>query len=130
MEKPSYAIDRFDPLLRDLLNWGLAVTDDKSQGQSRWLLTDRAQKRLSELVRAQPRPATDRVVYLDHRCADCRQRLPTRLSEDVYLCDGCRTHRAELAPAEAALADPDRADPASFISDQRSRHRRPASQWR
>ena len=108
MEQRNFRIDRFDPLLRDLLAWGLVEKDDATD-EPVWRLHQRAQERLSELVRAASPLVSDRVVYLDHLCADCRQRRPTRLVDGSYVCDACQKVRLESAThgvATEAATDP------------------------
>lgn len=105
-EHANYSIDRFDPLLRDLLWWGLARrheadtatrgTDDPTgSGPVRWVLSEDAQRRLTELVPDVVKPDRERVLYLDRMCAGCHQRMPTRLTDGIFLCDACRLQRTE-----------------------------------
>jgi ribosomal protein L37AE/L43A len=89
--QPDYPIETFDSLLRDLVCWGL-VTRDEGTAEARWQLVPAAHRRLEELHPASP-PHAVAVVYLDHRCADCRQRGPTRIHEDSYLCQNCWADR-------------------------------------
>lgn len=113
VEPRNYRIDRFDPLLRDLLSWGLVHNGrddgdgdgtDSDPGAARWQLTDQAQQRLSELATRVAPPASDQVLYLDRLCAHCRQRLPTRLTEAGFLCDACRQRAAEPEPGPGAAS--------------------------
>lgn len=99
-ERP-YRIQNFDPLLRDLVAWGLVVRSE-NEGESSWQLVDVVQRRLSELTRNHGPIGLDQLVYLDHKCADCGARGLTRLVDDVYLCAVCFDRRAGgAAPAEA-----------------------------
>jgi hypothetical protein len=92
----SYPIDRFDALLRDLVTWGLVRRKDTENGPS-WQLVDAAERRLEELLRPGPPLVAEVVIYLDHRCVDCRRRVPTHLHGDAYLCDACWALRSEAA---------------------------------
>ena len=90
-EGRSYRIETFDPLLRDLVVWGLVVKTEAEAGL--WQLTDAAQRRLDEIAeRTRPLPP-DQLVYLDRLCADCRFRGRTRLCDGVYLCEECAQRR-------------------------------------
>jgi hypothetical protein len=89
----SYRIETFDPLLRDLATWGLVVRSGSS-AKPTWRLSTEAQHRLDELLRPAEPFAADRLVYLDHHCADCHQRGPTRLRGAEYVCDECAQRRA------------------------------------
>jgi hypothetical protein len=98
-EGRSYRIETFDPLLRDLVVWGLVMKTEAEVGL--WQLTDAAQRRLDEIAeRTRPLPP-DQLVYLDRLCADCRLRGRTRLCDGVYLCEECEKHRtAKVMDAE------------------------------
>lgn len=106
MGKEEIPIETFDALLRDLLAWDLVVPSDGDDGQA-WLLAERAQRRLGDLVTPRgPWPA-ERTVYLDRRCSDCGQRQLTRMRDGRHMCDAC--WQKELAqpqdnPTAAALA--------------------------
>ena len=101
MDQPRYRIDRFDPLLRDLLWWGLVRREESSESAGgpeapdggRWVLSEEAARRVTELATRVARPQTGQVLYLDRTCAECHQRVPTRLIEDLFLCDTCRQRR-------------------------------------
>lgn len=99
----SYPIERFDPLLRDLITWGLVGQEETEDGPS-WRLVDAAQRRLGELMRPDLPLVAEAVIYLDHRCADCYLRVPTHLREGSYLCDACWATRSEAA---ATLPSPE-----------------------
>ncbi len=94
--KRSYPIERFDPLLRDLVTWDLVNRGTRPHS---WKLTDAAQRRLEELVGWSAPVATEQMVYLDHRCADCQQHVRTRIHDGLYLCDGCAERRATPSAA-------------------------------
>lgn len=96
----DYPIETFDPLLRDLVCWGL-VTRQEGTTDTPWQLVPTAQQRLDELQPASaPRAAA--IVYLDHLCVGCHQRGPTRIHEDRYLCESCREERQGGATTVAA----------------------------
>jgi hypothetical protein len=112
MDQPHYPIDRFDPLLRDLLWWGLvrpgrppAGAGRSGAGTGHWVLSEEAQRRLTELAPRLSQPQTDRVLYLDRMCTECHQRVPTRLVDGLFLCDACR-RRAQAGPAPDPAPDP------------------------
>lgn len=95
MEQESpYRIQNFDPLLRDLIAWGLVVRTE-TDGESSWQLVDVVQRRLSELTRGNGPVGEHRLVYLDHKCADCNVRGLTRLVDGVYLCTSCFERRGQ-----------------------------------
>jgi hypothetical protein len=87
-----YPIETFDPLLRDLVGWGLVERPDSSPGTP-WQLVATAQQRLDELVSPTQVAGAGADVYLDRRCADCRQRGLTRLHGESYVCDTCWAER-------------------------------------
>ena len=88
---PDYPIERFDPLLRDLITWDLVV---KTRTSGQWLLSDSAEQRLDELVEWSSPVDSEQMVYFDHHCADCPGHIRTRLHGGLYLCDRCRELRA------------------------------------
>lgn len=88
------AIDAFDPLLRDLLTWGL-VTEVPGEEGPEWHLTANAQRRVSELVRFRGAPPAEHLVYLGRRCAVCGMRRLTRLRDRGYVCEDCTTESVE-----------------------------------
>lgn len=96
-EGRAYRIESFDPLLRDLVEWGLA-TRVETDGPASWQLSEHAQSRLNEIIRPVGPLALERLVYLDHLCADCHFRGRTRLHEGLYLCDECREQRLTEIP--------------------------------
>jgi hypothetical protein len=100
MERRDHRIDTFDPLLRDLVEWGLAIKV-RARGVSSWQLTESAQKRLNEIIHPVGPLSAERLIYLDHCCADCRLRVRTRLHEGLYLCEACLAMR--LAETEALV---------------------------
>jgi hypothetical protein len=95
----DHPIERFDPLLRNLLGWGLV----EEGGDGKWVLKTEASERLGSLARLARRPETSAVVYFGHFCAQCHASKPTRLLEGRFLCDACRRAAVEdPAPAEPA----------------------------
>jgi hypothetical protein len=99
---PRYPVQTFDPLLRDLVTWGLVVRAPSDEdGPGDWQLSPGAQERLGELVTGTPAPVPERLVYFDHLCARCHLREPTRLYGGAYLCAPClEEQRAEGVPTE------------------------------
>ena len=94
-------IETFDPLLRDLVGWGLVVRSDSAKPI--WRLADAAQRRLNELVLSSAPVDAESVVYFHHRCALCREQKPTRLRQSHYLCESCLARQADIhddVPAE------------------------------
>jgi hypothetical protein len=103
MDNDNHRIERFDPILRNLLAWQL-VARPGTDAEGGWQLVPSAQQRLSELVRSSTPPDKRTVVYLDHLCADCHQRRPTRAVGGAFLCDPCRQLRSS-PPAPVGEAD-------------------------
>jgi ribosomal protein L37AE/L43A len=99
-------IETFDPLLRDLVSWGLAVPGPSGDGT--WLLVEGAQHRLAELAARSPVLAEGQLVYLDHRCGRCGRSGLTRLERGAYLCDSCRTPRAARVEGASPALSPGR----------------------
>ncbi len=87
-----YPIERFDPLLRDLVGWGL-VERRETKTRTTWQLVPDAQRRLDELASPAPGPATGADFYFGRLCANCHQRALTRLHGDSYMCDKCWAER-------------------------------------
>jgi len=120
----SYPIKTFDPLLRDLVAFGLVQRGDGAGGA--WQLSAAVQRRLDELANPTGAPAPERLVYLDHRCASCRRRGVTRLFEGAYLCDACLQERRSppsAPPLAEALPAPS-PEPALVPAPRRSPWRR------
>lgn len=86
----GYPIERFDPLLRDVIAGDLVV---KSPSSGQWELTDAVQQRLEELAASSGPLDSEHMVYFDHPCADCHLQISTRLHNGLYLCDSCRQLR-------------------------------------
>lgn len=79
---------QFDPLLRDLLAWGLVEPARPAADNDRWHLAEGAQHRLEDLhTRTETHGSP--LVYFDRLCAGCRRRRLTRLHDGVHLCDAC-----------------------------------------
>jgi hypothetical protein len=102
--QPEYPIETFDPLLRDLVVWGLLEHHEGETG-AHWQLVPSAQRRLDELAPAKV-TGVGAVVYLDRLCADCRQRGLTRLYGEKYVCDSCRDERHVRRDTVAEVASP------------------------
>jgi len=101
----TYPIKTFDPLLRDMVTWGLAVRSGTG-ARPAWRLSEEAQRRLNEVVPAKGVADGDQLVYLNHRCADCHLWGLTRLIDEVYLCQGCSERRAIEPGENERLATP------------------------
>jgi hypothetical protein len=76
-----------DALLRDLVGHGLVRHSDR--GANSWTLTESAQRRLNDLAVATAPVDAESILYLNRRCAICRERTPTRLRQERYLCKAC-----------------------------------------
>jgi len=100
-ERRTYPIENFDPLLRDLVAWGLVIPSEMKT-KTTWRLTDAAQQRLNQIVRHRGPLSADHMVYLDRLCADCHFRGRTRLYEGLYLCDACLKVRVAPVPEPAS----------------------------
>jgi hypothetical protein len=87
-----YPIETFDPLLRDLVGWGLVERTDGVE-DAPWRLVPTARQRLEELASPTQAPGAGADVYLDRRCADCQKRGLTRLHGESYVCDTCWEER-------------------------------------
>ncbi|MFZ0666818.1 MAG: hypothetical protein WAM97_13780 [Acidimicrobiales bacterium] len=98
----GHAIKTFDPLLRDLVGWGL-VTRAKD-GSGRWVIAEHAQRRLDELVHLVSPIDAHNIVYFNRKCALCHQQTPTRLRDDRYLCDPCNARQIAGSEDKGSLA--------------------------
>lgn len=100
MQSQSHRIETFDPLLRDLVAWGLVLPPEREGGS--WRLAEPARQRLRELaVNTKPVDA-QAVLYFNHRCAGCEARGATRLIGDRYMCDRCSRALADPHPEPEA----------------------------
>jgi hypothetical protein len=113
----DYPIETFDPLLRDLIGWGLVERQDGNAGTP-WQLVPTAQRRLDELL-PNPVPGAGAVVYLNRLCADCHQRGLTRLHGESYVCDGCWAERQ--GRLDAVVTEPSPAEQTHFWRRSRQR---------
>jgi len=93
-------IERFDPLLRNLVSWNLVTRGTRPHS---WRLTEAAQRRLEELAASTGPVTAERMVYLDHFCADCHLPVRTRVYEGLYLCESCIERRAMPPDTEPPL---------------------------
>src|SRR6202044_1293501 len=91
----------FDPLLRDLIAWGLVTTDNAGRGT--WKLVDAAERRLSEIAGAKGTVNAESVLYFNHRCSVCRAHGPTRLRDGLYVCGNCSVRVVQEKPETAAV---------------------------
>lgn len=85
---------RFDPLLRNLLAFGL-VEPDRSGDVPGWRLSDQAQARLDYL--GAPPTVAGELLYFGHRCSICGEHSPTRLRSGAYVCERCAAVSAEAS---------------------------------
>ncbi len=102
MDVQNVPIRTFDPLLRDLVYWGLLVRVDCPGGQ-RWQLAERAECRLDEIAEESRAVALERMIYLDHRCDVCGFRRMTRVHDSRYVCEECRDNLAQSLQHEAEV---------------------------
>ncbi|MGH8988485.1 MAG: hypothetical protein ACRDXC_07805 [Acidimicrobiales bacterium] len=98
----EHPIERFDPLLRNLLAWGLVVEAEEGG----WTLRPDVAERLPALARYARGDQPSEVVYFGHLCAGCRSKGLTRLRDGRYLCDECR-RAADVAAVATLLPEPD-----------------------
>lgn len=104
MEQHRFPIKTFDPLLRDLVAWGLVERAEKPTPS--WCLTEAAEQRLTELVRTTGPVDAERLIHFQ-RCVLCRKYGATRLRQGNYLCDSCFEHQlAETTQAGELVSDP------------------------
>jgi len=87
MEQQGHRIETFDALLRDLVGRGLVGRSE--HGGNSWTLTESAQRRLNDLAVATLPIDAESILYLNRRCADCRERGSTLLRHGLYLCKTC-----------------------------------------
>jgi hypothetical protein len=73
--------ERFAPLLRDLVQWGLVLEDETG----RWVLRDDVQRHLSSHRHLE----TEAQVYVGYRCQHCGAAGVTWAMEDRHLCASC-----------------------------------------
>lgn len=97
----EHPIERFDPLLRNLLSWGLV----ERNADGGWCLRPETHERLDLLAHVTGNDVVSEVVYFGHNCAGCRTSGMTRLRDGVYLCDPCR-RAADLAAVATPLPAP------------------------
>lgn len=97
----EHPIERFDPLLRNMLSWHL-VEESPAGG---WQLRADVVQRLNGLARLSRPSEPHEVVYFGHNCAGCRSNGLTRFSDGRYLCDECR-RAADVAEVATLLPPP------------------------
>ncbi len=98
----EHPIERFDPLLRNMLAWNLV---EQTEGGG-WALRPEVAARLNGLARYAKADQPTEVVYFGHVCAGCKSNGLTRLRDGQYLCDDCRK-AAELAAVATLLPEPE-----------------------
>lgn len=98
----EHPIERFDPLLRNMLAWELV--DEGPDGT--WVLRPEVARRLTRLDQLSRRDDASEIVYFGHACAGCHASGMTRLRAGRYLCDDCR-RAAELAAVATPLPAPE-----------------------
>lgn len=101
MRPGSHSIEKFDPLLRDLVAWELVT-----RSETGWELVEAAQRRLDQVAQSARPVSEESFVYLDHRCAKCQERRPTRLREGIYVCDSCLAQGQDLSDGAELAAAP------------------------
>lgn len=106
----GHPIERFDPLLRNMLAWSLVEETDGGGG---WQLRPEVAERLTGLAKYTRRNEPSEVVYFGHICAGCKSNGLTRLKDGEYLCDDCR-RAADLAAVATLLPAPAAAKPKRF----------------
>lgn len=82
----EHPIERFDPLLRNMLAWRLV----HEEPDGTWSLPPDVCERLTSLAELTRRPESSAVVYFGHVCAECRTSGATRRYEGRFVCDACR----------------------------------------
>lgn len=107
----EHAIEQFDPLLRNMLTWGLV----QETGDGRWDLRPDVAERLTALAGYTKRSEPYEVVYFGHPCAGCKSSGLTRLRDGMYLCDECR-RAADLSSVATLLPEPELHKPRRFRS--------------
>ncbi len=105
----EHPVERFDPLLRNMLAWNLV---EETAG-GRWELRPDVVERLASLTRYTKREQPSEVVYFGHVCAGCKSNGLTRLRDGSYLCDDCR-RSADLAAVATLLPAPEQRKPRRF----------------
>lgn len=99
----KYPVERFDPLLRDLLAFGLI----EAESGDHWALAPEVQQRLTALLAAQ-RPSAAVMLHFGFACARCHASGITRLHEGEHLCDAC---------IEQVVAEEQRPWPTAAVED-------------
>jgi ribosomal protein L37AE/L43A len=120
MDPEQAPVNKFDPLLRDLLYWGLLAQVDDVNGHH-WQLAERAELRLDEITAESNAFAIERMVYLDHRCDICGFRRLTRVRDSRYVCDECGARVGQPTPAEREPAPATKRREHRWIASKRQR---------
>lgn len=104
----EHPINKFDPLLRNMLAWGLVEQGPDGD----WALRREAADRLNHLSDITRRPEASATVYFGHLCAVCHSNGATRIYEGRHLCDTCRRKAGGVAAApEPVAVNPERRGP-------------------
>ena len=101
MDGAAQPFTRFDPLLRQLLDFHL-VELAMRDGSAIFQLSAGAEQRLQELVA--PTPDADKLVSFTHRCAVCGEKRPTRRRHGASVCDPCWSQAADHPAEQPAVA--------------------------
>ncbi|HVC14655.1 MAG TPA: hypothetical protein VND62_07325 [Acidimicrobiales bacterium] len=104
----DHPIERFDPLLRNMLSWNLLERTDRG-----WDLRPEVADRLNSLAKITTRDEPTEVVYFGHTCVGCKSNGLTRLRDGQYLCDDCQ-RAADLAAVATLLPAPEAEKPRRF----------------
>jgi hypothetical protein len=131
MDPEQVPIKTFDPLLRDLLHWGLLVRAEDPSG-THWQLAERTEQRLNDLASETRAFSAERMVFLDHSCGECGLRRLTRLRDSRYICDACWNGLSQPSAVEAVSAPAPAPEPAPIgdISSNPLREHRWNPPWR
>ncbi|HLW44596.1 MAG TPA: hypothetical protein VKR78_00150 [Acidimicrobiales bacterium] len=97
----EHPIERFDPLLRNMLAWNLV--EETATGE--WSLRHDVAERLSGLARYTKHSQPSEVVYFGHVCTGCKSNGLTRFRDGQYICDECR-RAADLAAVATLVPAP------------------------
>lgn len=106
----DHPIERFDPLLRNMLAWGLV----RESGPGGWELRADVVERLNGLTQYTKHDEPTEVVYFGHTCVGCKSQGLTRLRDGQYQCDDCRRERDLKAVATLLPAAPEERKPRRF----------------
>lgn len=94
---------QLDPVLRELVAFGLVDKQVQGDDAATWVLSEAAQRRLSQLDR--PAPDAASMFFVGHRCDRCREHAVTRRVGARYLCASCRTADLDSQPLHNRSAE-------------------------